>query len=173
MVALTIEMTRGKGVIMYKTIAFLTFCAFLCIICACISHRNDFSCEELAIKVFKQDTRIAREREFEKIEDVDTQFCVYMYGMTAIHPPIMMEDSIAKNPAIVPFLKKKLRETDDDAELWSLYAIIPYLKTSQGYSIENDKELMDIMKSAINRVKNQDNKKSIIDMLEHASINIH
>jgi len=96
-----------------------------------------------------------------------------MYGMTAIHPPIMMEDSIAKNPAIVPFLKKKLRETDDDAELWSLYAIIPYLKTSQGYSIENDKELMDIMKSAINRVKNQDNKKSIIDMLEHASINIH
>lgn len=87
--------------------------------------------------------------------DLEVQYLLLRCGNQVIHPPMMsLADEFARNGSIgVEFLKKRLLERNDDLTVRDIIRVFVEMTKQKTYDVKGDVELVDIIVSAINRMR--------------------
>jgi hypothetical protein len=118
--------------------------------------RETSNCQELATTFFRQpfETRIT---DFTHRELLD-QYTIFICGNQFMHPPAqyLAEPFARRGGEIVPFLKEKLAQAQDDLTVRDIVLVFAEMGRQRSYAVSKDIDLIRQMREAAARMKNQD-----------------
>ena len=118
--------------------------------------RETSKCQELATTFFRQpfETRIT---DFTRRELLD-QYTIFICGNQFMHPPAqyLAEPFASRGGEIVPFLKEKLAQAQDDLTVRDIVLVFAEMGRQRSYDVSKDVDLIRQMREAAARMKNQD-----------------
>jgi hypothetical protein len=113
-------------------------------------------CQELATTFFRQpfETRIS---DFTRRELPD-QYTIFICGNQFMHPPAqyLAEPFARRGGEIVPFLRRKLAEAQDDLTVRDIVLVFSEMGRQRSYDVSKNVDLIREMRVAAARMKNQD-----------------
>lgn len=125
--------------------------SILFILFGCVSYGSDVKFSNLTRDFFRNNTTDEQERLFTKYS-LDEKYELFIFGNQVVHPPATyLAYSFAKQgPIIVPFLKSKLKATQDEVTIRDIVLIFSKLAQLRLYDFPKDTELMDLLDKRVN-----------------------
>jgi hypothetical protein len=97
-----------------------------------------------------------RDAEFQKY-DLETQYKIYICGQKREPPMLGLASPLAREGGrIVPFLKAKLENADDDSTVEDIVYVFAEMNVRGTYDVAADKSLMEELRLKVSRVKDPD-----------------
>jgi len=87
--------------------------------------------------------------------DLETQYDLYIVGQQVIHPPMMLDDELAKNgKAIVPLLREKLASPPKyEATVRDIVQVLDQMARQKTYDVRNDNALIALAEKRVSEMK--------------------
>lgn len=88
----------------------------------------------------------------------EEQYAIYIYGNQVRHPPAiyLARPFGSEGEKVVAPLSKKLIEAHDDLTIRDLVMIFSEISSQKSYEVAGDKRLMELLSSAVDRMRNPD-----------------
>ncbi|MCZ6844355.1 MAG: hypothetical protein O7F69_00510 [Alphaproteobacteria bacterium] len=110
-------------------------------------------CEVAVAKDYFQKKRNLQEPDFNSYV-LEQQYKIFIHGYNCMHPPFLYLAGLMaeKGEAVVEFLEKKLRETEDDGVVIGIIEVFVFMELLQTYRVSADKELIEVIQTTIDNI---------------------
>ncbi len=117
-----------------------------------MSNAAELKTSKLTSDFFKMPTS----EQIEKFKDysIEEQYELFLFGNQVLHPPaIYLSRTFAEQDGdIIPFLKEKIEETDNEVTLRDIVSVFSEMATLKVYKFSDDPSLMMFLKSEANNM---------------------
>jgi len=119
-------------------------------------HVRGYNCSELAKTYFSKPLKSTID-DFSDY-NVEKQYAIFICGNQYMHPPMLhlAEPFAREGEKIVPFLKARLLEADDDLTVRDIVLVFNWMAREKTYDVAGDGDLMKILQAKINSMKDAD-----------------
>jgi len=118
---------------------------FLFVLFGCVSNAADVKPSKMASDFFRMP--ISEQAKQFKNHSLDEQYELFIFGNQVVHPPAThLASSFAEQgPLIVPFLKSKLKATQEEVTIRDIVLVFSRLAQLKLYDFSKDAELMGLL----------------------------